>query len=267
MFNSKFDIYSSEWIDRVFENRNKNYGAYDIRKHYASNVLRALGITLLVLAAVFTGSLLFLNDQSTAISVHKVDVVNQNLGIRAEPRIKATDKISAPQLQPSHQRVANKKPVRPSTGNHNVIRNQPTIIPGLSASPLKPVTAAAVPREPENGASQQQVTLTNDEVDVKPTLAGGAEQWSRFLERNLHYPAEAKKNRISGKVWVSFIVERDGHVSHVEVEHGAGNGFDEEAVRVLNLSPVWLPGKQDGQAVRVKYSLPINFHIEHQAGM
>ncbi|EHQ26210.1 energy transducer TonB [Mucilaginibacter paludis] len=262
MLNSKFDICSPEWIERVFENRNKSYGAYDIRKHYASNVLRALGVTVLFLAAVFGGSMLLADNQNDAISVNQIDVTNQNLHVVKEPSPQKRDKLNKSAVSPSLKEPGGKNHSS-LNGNHHAVK-QTSVVPVSNTDQPLLITSAAKPTEPSNSTLQQQIdVLDNDEVAIKPVLPGGAQQWSKFLESNLRYPAEAKKNRISGKVWMSFIVERDGHVSNVLVERGAGYGFDEEALRVLKLSPVWIPGNHNGQTVRVKYVLPINFHIEH----
>ena len=92
-----------------------------------------------------------------------------------------------------------------------------------------------------------------------PEPDGGAAGWKKFLEKNLRYPSQANDAGKSGKVWVSFIVEKDGQISNVLVDKGAGYGMDEEALRVLKLSKKWKPGIQNGQPVRVKYTLPLNF--------
>ena len=96
-------------------------------------------------------------------------------------------------------------------------------------------------------------------LDVMPEPDGGAAGWTKFLERNLRYPGQATDAGKSGKVWVSFIVEKDGQISNVLVDKGVGYGMDEEALRVLKLSKKWKPGMQNGQPVRVKYTLPLVF--------
>jgi protein TonB len=204
MLNSKFDINSPEWIDRVFENRNKSYGAYDLRKHYTGNLFRALGITLLALAAVFGVSSYVMSRQPASVGDKKVGVNVDNKSVKVEPvHTKITD--------------------------------------ASSNTPLK-----------------------LKDVDVKPSLIGGAETWKDFLEKNLRYPEQAKSQRLTGTVLTSFVIERNGQISNIHIDQPAGHGFDEEALRVLNLSPVWAPGQLNGQTVRVRYILPINFRIEHR---
>lgn len=100
-----------------------------------------------------------------------------------------------------------------------------------------------------------------DIVEEMPSFVGGNGALMAWLAVNAKYPVEAQKNGISGRVIVSFIVERDGSVSHVEATRAVDPILDKEAVRVVELMPKWNPGKQDGQPVRVKYSVPILFRM------
>ena len=83
-----------------------------------------------------------------------------------------------------------------------------------------------------------------------------------ILGKNLKYPTEAKRNKIQGRVYISFIVEADGSLSEPKVLRGIGSGCDEEAVRVMKLSPNWIPGVQNGKKVRVNYTVPIFFSLK-----
>lgn len=102
-------------------------------------------------------------------------------------------------------------------------------------------------------------------IDVLPQFPGGLPALSKFLSENMKYPAEAKKNNIEGKVYCSFIVEKDGSVNDIQIKRGIGYGCDEEAVRVLSLSPKWIPGKQNGKEVKVSYVMPISFQLNKSA--
>lgn len=97
-------------------------------------------------------------------------------------------------------------------------------------------------------------------IDKQPTFPGGMSEFYNYLKKSVKFPAEAKAKNINGKVFLSFVVETDGSIEHVQVERKLGYGTDEEAVRVLEASPKWLPGIIDGRAVRVKYNIPINFN-------
>jgi len=83
-----------------------------------------------------------------------------------------------------------------------------------------------------------------------------------FLANNLTYPEQARRQKIEGRVFVNFVVEKDGSVSNVKILRGIGAGCDEEAKRVVELMPKWTPGYQRGQAVRVSFNLPIKFALE-----
>ena len=84
----------------------------------------------------------------------------------------------------------------------------------------------------------------------------------KFLSKKVRYPKSALENKIEGKVIVQFIIEKDGSISNVEIVKKAGWGMDEEAIRVIKLMPNWKPGKQNGKAVRVLFTLPINFKLK-----
>ena len=90
---------------------------------------------------------------------------------------------------------------------------------------------------------------------------GGTNELYKFLGNNIKYPAEAKTAEISGRVFLSFIVEKDGEVTNVKLLRGIGHGCDEEAIRVVESMPKWVPGKQKGKNVRVAYTLPIRYKL------
>ena len=99
-------------------------------------------------------------------------------------------------------------------------------------------------------------------VDEMPQFQGGDQAMFTYLSENIKYPEEAKDKGIAGRVFISFVVEKDGSVSNVEVKRGIGGGCDDEAVRVVKAMPKWKPGKKDGKPVRVSYMLPIVFKLD-----
>ncbi len=98
-------------------------------------------------------------------------------------------------------------------------------------------------------------------VDQMPEFPGGVEAMMKYVGENVKYPEEAKDKEIQGRVFISFVVEKDGSVNEVKVERGIGGGCDEEAVRVISAMPKWKPGKKDGKLVRVSYMMPIVFKL------
>lgn len=101
-------------------------------------------------------------------------------------------------------------------------------------------------------------------VEDAPAYPGGVSAFYRYVSENIHYPEQALRIGVSGKVFVKFVVEKDGRPSQVEVLKGIGAGCDEEAVRVIQNSPKWIPGKQRGRPVRVYMTLPIHFVFREQ---
>nr|AKF17184.1 cell envelope biogenesis protein TonB [uncultured bacterium Csd4] len=101
-----------------------------------------------------------------------------------------------------------------------------------------------------------------DVVEVPPQFPGGQSALISFLVQNVQYPPVAQKNGISGTVVVSFIVEKDGRVTDAKVVRGKDPSLDKEAVRVVRLMPNWEPGRINGEPVRTRYTLPLNFQLE-----
>ena len=99
-------------------------------------------------------------------------------------------------------------------------------------------------------------------VENMPMFRGGERKLMEFIGNNVVYPKEAIDAGIEGRVFVEFYIEKDGTVCDAKVLRGIGYGCDEEALRVIGLMPKWYPGKQRGQSVRVRYTLPINFKLE-----
>ncbi|RYZ95974.1 MAG: TonB family protein [Sphingobacteriaceae bacterium] len=98
-------------------------------------------------------------------------------------------------------------------------------------------------------------------VDVVPEFPGGLGEFGRFLAHNIRYPARAREQKISGRVFAGFVVETDGSLSNIKILRGLGSGCDEEVIRVLSQSPRWSPGLQNGRAVRVQYNMPVGFSL------
>ncbi|MBK8443335.1 MAG: TonB family protein [Sphingobacteriales bacterium] len=99
-------------------------------------------------------------------------------------------------------------------------------------------------------------------VEQMPEFLGGDVELLKYLRSNIQYPEEATRLKIEGKVFVSFVVEKDGSIANAKVLRGIGGGCDEEALRLIQNMPKWVPGKQGGKFVNVKYNLPIVFKNE-----
>lgn len=98
-------------------------------------------------------------------------------------------------------------------------------------------------------------------VEVAPEYPGGIDSMFAFISRNIKYPEEALKNKISGRVFVTFVVEKDGQVTNARLLREIGGGCGDEALRVVKSMPKWKPGTQRGNPVRVQFNLPIVFDL------
>lgn len=114
---------------------------------------------------------------------------------------------------------------------------------------------------PLEAPNEEKVDEIFSIVEQKPEPVGGMVKFYEYVAANIEYPAQARRMSIQGKVYVRFVVEKDGRITDVEVLKGIGGGCDEEAIRVLSNAPKWIPGKQRGRAVRVYMSVPIIFTL------
>ncbi|WP_316804544.1 TonB family protein [Pedobacter nototheniae] len=135
----------------------------------------------------------------------------------------------------------------------------------------KNIIKSATAKLPEPLTIEQPVKQKEDKVfdfvslDKAPNFPGGISKFYEYLSKSIKYPKAAQENNIQGKVFVSFIVEPDGSLSNVDITRGLGGGLDEEALRVIEKSPKWLPGYVAGNAVRVKFNINVNFSLTDDA--
>ena len=116
-----------------------------------------------------------------------------------------------------------------------------------------------VQQEEEESSDDQQIFMV---VESMPKFPGGEVALHKYLAENIRYPEMAKESGIQGRVFVTFVIEKDGSVTDVKVLRGIGGGCDEEAVRVVKNMPKWTPGKQRGKPVRVQFNLPVKFTLQ-----
>ena len=269
---SKFDLYQTEWLDLVFDDRNKDYGAYELRQHYSSTMVRAMGITFFAIA-VACGAAVIFRKAPVPIETSRIVEIKPMIA----PPVTAVKKVEPLAAKPLKQPA----PAKPQATIKSVqmvvtvdeqaqkpVKNDDLVKGTISNVDTKgPETGTnAVPDVPTGGggtapAVDDKTIYNTGGLDVMPEPVGGESAWAKFLNKNLRFPPAAQEDGVSGKVFLSFVVEKDGSLSNIQVIKPAGHGFDEEALRVLKLAKAWNPGKQNGQAVRVRYNIPINFQL------
>jgi len=271
MLGSKLDILKPEWLDVVFTDRNKAYGAYDLRKSNPKNTSKALviGIILFVFLISFQTILNFISGFIPK-ATEKVKITN--VVLQPPPPLDKT-KPPPPPPEPPKPKVDQVKFPPPVVKPDNEVKEQPPTVKELEVADPGQKTVKGDPNadikidEPVGNSDVKQVTEEDPNkiftaVEQEPTFAGGIEKFYAFLRNNIHYPAVAKENNVQGKVFVSFVVEKDGTLTDIKVVRSLGSGTDEEAVRVLRNSPKWKPGIQNGRPVRVAYTMPISFTLQ-----
>jgi len=265
MLISKFDLYKFEWLELVFENRNKGYGAYQLRQHNSRTMVMAMLFTFTGVGVLLGTNALFASHHAAA-PVEKITTVD--LKALKDPEKKLPPPV-IPKLPKPIPPVATVKFV-PLIVKPDIEAKEPPKIEELttaiSTTTTKgkegelPVTIEEPPG-PAAAVTEDNTVYPTSGVQIFPTPVGGEDAWNKFLSKNLHYPPEAQDAGVGGRVYMSFVVEKDGTLSNFTVERGAGYGFDEEATRVLKLAKAWKPGLQNGRPVRVKFVIPINFQF------
>lgn len=277
MLNS-FNLYKKEWLNLVFKNRNQNYGAYLLRQQSSVITMRALFFASGVFILSFAGPVIYRHlkpaeEIKPFVSDRVVDVVLPSEPVK--PKEEKKEPLKAEPLQekvktvklPSRIVVVDKPLVEESVPDikeleHAVIgqsnqQGPATQAQGSTEAKTSGNGSGGTAEKEDNGIYENGTST----LEVYPEFEGGMKAWAKFIQRNLRYPAMAQEECIQGRVFVSFVVEKDGSVSNVTLIRGIGAGCDEEALRVIRKSPNWKAGVQNGQAVRVRYNMPLSFTI------
>lgn len=256
--------------DLVFENRNKEYGAYYIRKKYNFFLLISLIVALLIGSAVVMIPFLkvILNmEQTTGTGGGGRKLISVQM-----EKMELPDEVYvAPTVPP------------PPKGMQQVEKYVAPIIADtvLPTDNIQQSVADVQANNPETTTTQELTVSTDaseseltggdlgdgsDEpfilVEVKPTFKGGdLEEFRKWVQKRVIYPQEAQDNGISGRVYLTFVIERDGSVSNVKVVRGVDPLINKEAEKAIAASPKWSPGLQRGRPVRVRFSIFLNFTL------
>lgn len=264
-------LYSSSWMDLIFKNRNKAYGAYKLRAESSANTTKALFIAAPLFILLFVGPSIYKKFEPE-VTVQEVTIPAVELIAPPEPIKMPEKKQETPLASPPEQKLksvkftANIKVVdRPLDENPPMIEDLRDAVVGQISQAGAATTGVVTPVATAGTGTGPAVTDNQvydaAGVDQFPEFEGGMAAWAKFIQRNLRYPPRAEEEGITGKVFLSFVVERDGAVTDVTLIRGIGGGCDEEAMRVIKKSPKWKPGRQQNNPVRVRYAMPLSFTI------
>ncbi len=255
----KLDILKDQWLEIVFEGRNKIYGAYELRKSNSKTSLRALVIGSLLFALAVSAPLIIslIPDSSDEDLTLDTKITTVKLPPKEKP------KENLPPPPPPPPKVDQVKFVKPVVAKADEVTEEPPKIEEikdkkLGAETIKGDPDAELTVEPVGNGPADVVEDTNiyssAGIEVKPDFPGGIEKFYKYVGNNYRAPEE---EGLKGKVYVTFVVEKDGSLTDIKVIRDIGYGTGQEAVRVLKKCPRWNPGEQNGKKVRVLYSLPI----------
>jgi protein TonB len=248
--------------DIVFEFRNREYGAYLLRKKYNSAIITGIVIAPLI----FTGFVIL----PFVLTQHSENAIIDNrnfLSVQIEKLEPPKEVIYVPPSPPPVEAILVEK----------IVKYVPPVVvdslPEIEKSQLATEEYLNQATEINNrltGSDSGDALLSGQEgtdageplliVEVMPSFKGGGlDKFSDWVQKMTNYPKEAADSRIQGTVVVTFVVEKDGKVSNVAILKGVHPLLDNEAVKVISSSPGWRPGLQGGQAVRIRYLIPIVF--------
>ena len=274
---SKIDLFDQQWIDLVFEGKNETYGAYELRKKTSGRNLKAFIAMVLGIIAI-VAIVLLKNTIQEAILANSSHEEELEMAVLVEEKVEAEVERNEPVVFEQQEVVelvaSSEKFTAPEITDEvppeEVMRGQDD----LAQTNTKIGVYQVEGNDEEAGEvlKAQQVVVTEqpkeeetkifEVVEQMPSFPGGDAALMAFLSKNIKYPVVTEDNAIQGRVIATFVVERDGSITDVKVVKSVDPSLDKEAVRVLKSMPKWIPGKQNGSAVRVKYTVPVTFRLQ-----
>ena len=280
---AQIDLTRNGWCDLIFEGRNKEYGAYKLRTQTGKRNFKAI-ITIAILAALCI--ILFYikagddayqaahakNENVTEISAlnqpkKKEAKVERKVQVEEKKEVVKEVKSSIKFTAPVIKKDADVKPEEEMKTQDQIMQTNTAIgaldVKGNSDQGEILKVTQRVETEPVKAEPKPEVeNKVFDVVEQMPSFPGGPSALMQYLSSNIKYPVVAQENGVQGRVVVSFVVERDGSITDVQVARSVDPSLDREAQRVVRNMPRWIPGKQNGQAVRVKYNVPVAFRLQ-----
>ena len=280
---AQIDLTRNGWCDLIFEGRNKEYGAYKLRTQTGKRNFKAI-ITIAILAALCI--ILFYikagydayqaahakNENVTEISAlnqpkKKEAKVERKVQVEEKKEVVKEVKSSIKFTAPVIKKDADVKPEEEMKTQDQIMQTNTAIgaldVKGNSDQGEILKVTQRVETEPVKAEPKPEVeNKVFDVVEQMPSFPGGPSALMQYLSSNIKYPVVAQENGVQGRVVVSFVVERDGSITDVQVARSVDPSLDREAQRVVRNMPRWIPGKQNGQAMRVKYNVPVAFRLQ-----
>ena len=275
----KIDLIDNGWVDLVFDGKNQAYGAYQLRKDTGKRNLKALITMFLIfaaIAAIVIAKVSIDNYIASRNAAIETDVELQSLAEKKEAKVERKEepqieKIEVEKVKSSVAFTTPEIKKDEEVQEDQEMKSQDELaatntaigaftVEGNDEEAGEVLKAKEVIAEPEPPKVEE--TKVFDVVEEMPQFPGGQAALLEYLAKNIKYPVVAEENGIQGKVIVTFVVERDGSITDVKVVKSVDPSLDKEASRVVKSMPRWQPGKQNGSAVRVKYTVPVQFNLQ-----
>jgi len=259
----KLDILKNQWLDIVFEGRNKTYGAYELRRSNRKTTIKALILGAIFFSVAVAAPLIL--DLIPKGDDQEMDRDIKITAIKLPPKKIEEPKLNIPPPPPPPPKVDVVKFVKPVVAKAEEVTEEPPKIveikekkigaETIKGDPDAVLTVAPVGNGPAKVVEADDNQIYNTAgIEVKPEFPGGMDKFYGYVGKNYRAPEE---EGLKGKVYVTFVVEKDGSLTDIKVLRDIGYGTGKEAIRVLTKCPRWNPGIQNGKPVRVLYSLPI----------
>ena len=278
------DLTSREWCEIVFEGKNKDFGAYKLRESSPARHTKAIVSVLIALAIILTLLILSVNgvfnkpeEEQMAISTEQeiatFDAEEEEIEEEEEEQFQMPEpeEIIAPEEVANQQQVTDLLIVEDDKIEEDKqVKNQEDVLENEAAVGAVDITEGT--NDLNKVIIQEQVIAApkvEDEqpvsiamVEQKPEFPGGEAAMYKWLGDNIVYPSAASEEGVQGRVVVEFVVGKDGSISNVKLVRPRHPALDKEALRVVKAMPKWLPGRNNGQPVKVTYTLPVTFKLQ-----
>ena len=275
---SKIDLISNDWADLVFEGRNQAYGAYQLRKGTTKRNIWAMVFVAAVAALAYIGLSAYNSYQEAQKARFEAEMQASILEQKKEAKVER--KAEAPKVEKAQvvERVKSSIAFTPPViKKDSEVRPEDELKSQEELLQTKTAIGSFDVKGNDEGAEvlkakeiivqeaekpKEEETKVFDVVEQMPSFPGGMGALMQYLSSHIKYPVVAEENGIQGRVICTFIVERDGSITDTRVARSVDPSLDKEAVRVINSMPRWIPGKQNGSACRVKFTLPVTFKLQ-----
>ncbi|MCH5312372.1 MAG: energy transducer TonB [Prevotella sp.] len=276
---AQVDLLEKNWVDMVFEGRNTAYGAYQMRKDTGKRNGKAL-ISMLVFVGCIVGGSIALTAyqhwQASRVSI-ETDVELSQLAEKKEAKVEKKEPVIVEPEKVVEQVKSSVKFVAPVIKKDDEVRPEDEMksqdelaetktaigtfnVEGNDDANGEVLKAKEVIAQPE--PPKEEETKVFDVVEEMPSFPGGQAELMSYLSKNIKYPVVAEENGVQGRVILTFVVERNGSITDIKVVKSVDPSLDKEAIRVVKGMPNWIPGKQNGSSVRVKFTLPVIFRLQ-----